>query len=195
MTPIIINMIISPKKILELNKKHNIISNLCDRELNNPEGAGFDLRVGEVYEISGEGFLGVTERDTPKIKKIADIKTHKGITLKPGAYVLVKTIEEVNLPKDPIEINSKKALLAQDFYPRTSLQRSGIILLSGKTDPGYHGPLTLALKNLGPCNFKLELGARFANAVFRTMEGPLARKYEGQWKGGRVATKGKETQN
>ena len=187
-------MIISPKTILELNKKHNIISGLCDRELNNPEGAGFDLRIGEIYEISGDGFLGVTERDTPKINMIAD-KNSKGIVLKPGAYILFKTMETVNLPKNPIIINGEKVLLVQDFYPRTTLQRSGVLLISGKADPGYNGPLTLAMKNLGNSNLKIEIGARVCNAVFRTMAGDLARKYEGQWQGGRVATTKKEKMN
>ena len=45
-------MIISAKKILELNKKYRLIENLAERELN-PEGLGIDVRVGEVYRLEG----------------------------------------------------------------------------------------------------------------------------------------------
>jgi hypothetical protein len=38
--------------------------------LKNPEGAGFDLRVGEIYKIKGKGFLGVEERETPNAEKV-----------------------------------------------------------------------------------------------------------------------------
>jgi deoxycytidine triphosphate deaminase len=46
-------MILSAKKILELNEKYKIIENLSERELN-PEGVGIDVRVGEVYKIKGK---------------------------------------------------------------------------------------------------------------------------------------------
>lgn len=66
-------MIISARKIIELNKKYNLIENLSERELN-PEGVGIDVRVGEVYKLKGAGFLGVKERRTPEVEKIADAK-------------------------------------------------------------------------------------------------------------------------
>ena len=42
-------MIISAKKIIELNKKYKLIENLSERELT-PEDVGIDIRVGEVYK-------------------------------------------------------------------------------------------------------------------------------------------------
>lgn len=190
-------MIVSSRKILELNEKHNLIENLSSRELENPEGVGFDLRAGEVYKLEGEGFLGVTERKSPEIVKVADIKTgDKELVLKPGDYVLVKTMEKVNVPGEKISIDGEKERhLMIDVYPRSTLQRCGIYFRGTKTDPGYFGELTFALANLSSCNFKLELGARFANIVFKQVIGDLSRAYEGQWKGGRVATSEKEKQN
>jgi len=193
-------MIISAKKVLELNEKYNLIENLSDREKNNPEGVGFDVRVGEVYKIKGSCFLGVEERKTPEIEKIADIRENnenKFITLNKGDYVLIKTIEKVNLPGEKIEIEQNKTprLLMIDAYPRSTLQRCGIYFRGTKTDPGYEGELTFALANLGNCEFKLELGARFANIVFKEVIGDLAREYQGQWNKGRVATKETEKQN
>ena len=44
-------MKISALKILELNSQYNLLGDLAERELNNPEGVGVDLRVGSVHNI------------------------------------------------------------------------------------------------------------------------------------------------
>lgn len=49
-------MIIGPEQLLKLVKKIKLVDGLSQRELTNPEGAGFDLRLGEVYRISGDAF-------------------------------------------------------------------------------------------------------------------------------------------
>ena len=41
-------MILGPAKLLELVHKKKLVEGLSDRELTNPEGAGFDLRLGVV---------------------------------------------------------------------------------------------------------------------------------------------------
>lgn len=190
-------MILSAKKTLELNKKHKLIEGLSERETNNPEGVGIDLRVGSVYELVGEGFLGETERKTPDIKKIADIKDGKReVVLKPGDFVLVTTIETVNLPAEKITVEggTKPTHLIANVHPRSTLQRSGIYFRGTKTDPGYHGQLTFALANLSKSPFRLELGARIVNIVFEQVIGDIHRAYEGQWQGGRVSAEKKEKQ-
>ena len=63
-------MILGVDKLLELVEEKKLVENLCDRELNNPEGTGFDLRVGEFFKIKGKGFLGETERKTCDIESI-----------------------------------------------------------------------------------------------------------------------------
>lgn len=60
-------MVISPKKVLELNTKYHFIEGLAERELN-PEGLGIDIRVGEVYLLRGGGFLGVDHRKTSDVE-------------------------------------------------------------------------------------------------------------------------------
>src|SRR4026208_808707 len=94
-------MVLGPKLLLKLVKTKNLVENLSERELTNPEGAGFDLRLGEVYTISGKAFLGVTERHTADIKLVAKFeegKTNK-VIIKPGDFLLTKTIESVNMPE------------------------------------------------------------------------------------------------
>ncbi len=191
-------MILSAKKVMELNKKYALIENLSDREALDSEGVGIDIRVGEVYKLEGEGFLGVSDRKTPGERKIADIKSgDKEVTLEPRDYVLVKTIEKVNIPSEKIVIEegAEPAHIMLDVHPRSTLQRCGIYLMATKTDPGYSGELIFALTNLGGSPFRLELGARIANVTFEQVVGDIVRAYSGQWKGGRVSAKKTEKQN
>jgi len=191
-------MALSAVKILELNQKYNLIEGLSDRELNNPEGVGIDIRVGEVYEIEGDGFLGVTERKMPNIKMIASItKGDKQVIMNPGDYLLVKTIEKFNIPGEKVEVEKGvHKYLTPVINPRSTLQRCGVGLFKTKTDPGYSGELTFGIANLGKQKFTFELGARMFNVLIQEVTGEISRAYSGQNQGGRVTSDGKkETQN
>lgn len=181
-------MILGIKKLHELVKEINLVENLCERELNSPEGAGFDLRMGEVYKLEGDGFLGVEERDTPEIELLAKNETEKEekenyFIFEPGKYYLIKTIEKVNLP----------TTLSGIIFPRTTLFRSGLGLFNGVVQPGYSGELTFGICNLGKSNIKVSFGARVVHITFHEVNGE-GNQYRGQWQGGRVSTEGKETQ-
>lgn len=179
-------MILGPKKLLQLVKEQQLVAHLDERELTNPEGAGFDLRLGSVHKIiGGAAFLGITERETPTIETISEFDKAKKqqITIKPGEFRLLTTIEEVNLPED-ITVN---------FKPRTTTFRSGLILRTGNGAPGYKGKLTFAAHNAGPLPIVMELGCRFVHAQFEWVDGGGS-KYRGQWQGGRVTTGKREVQ-
>ena len=181
-------MILGIKKLHDLVKEKKLVENLCERELNSPEGAGFDLRMGEVYNLEGNGFLGLEERDTPDIKLIAKHEPEKNekdnyFIFEPGQYYLIKTIEKVNLPTS----------LSGIIFPRTTLFRSGLGLFNGVVQPGYSGELTFGICNLGKSNIKVSFGARVVHITFHEVLGE-GNQYRGQWQGGRVATDGKETQ-
>ena len=179
-------MILGPKKLLQLVKKINLVENLDKRELTTPEGAGFDLRLGELYQLKGgKAFLGEFERETPKLKlkiKYQRSKINK-ITIEPGEFYIATTIEKVNTPLD-ITIN---------FKPRTTTFRSGLFLRTGNVAPGYCGKLTFAIKNEGPIPVTLEMGCRIVHAQFYQVEGG-GTQYKGQWQGGRVTTRKREKQ-
>lgn len=182
-----------------------LVEGLCERELKNPEGCGFDLRLGKVWKIKGEGYLGVEERKTCSVELISEfisgasrgfpsrrgiLKTLRenesatpGVLIKPGDFYLVTTIEKVNLPKNLVGI----------IKPRSTLQRMGIYVRTTQVAPGYCGELTFALKNVGPCNVKVDLGARIVHIMFAEVAGKTA-LYRGQWKGGRVTVREKERQ-
>jgi deoxycytidine triphosphate deaminase len=176
-------MIISPKQLLKLVKSKKLVDGLSERELTNPEGAGFDLRLGEVYKISGKAFLGEVHRQTPDIESIAVFGKHKSIKIKPGDFFLVKTIEKINLPID----------LSAVILPRTTTFRSGLFLRTGPVQPGYKGELTFGLKNEGPITVEIEMGARFAHILFHEIKG-VGSQYRGQWQGGRVSATKREKQ-
>src|SRR5260221_12979955 len=156
-------MILSPKTLLKLVKKDKLVENLSERELTNPEGTGFDLRLGEVFKISGSAFLGETHRKTPDIESVMvyDEKKPKAIKIKPGDFFLVKTIEKLNCPLD----------LAAVILPRTTTFRSGLFIRTGPVQPGYSGELTFGLKNEGPVTVDIEMGARFVRILFDEIKG------------------------
>jgi deoxycytidine triphosphate deaminase len=178
-------MILGAKKILELVKTQKLVENLSERELQNPEGAGFDLRVGELYRIKGKGFLGVEERETPGMELAAKYEKGKNIKieLEPRTYYAMKTIESVNMPDDLLAI----------MTPRSTLFRSGVYIFGGQTPPGYKGGLTMGICNFRDEKFELEMGARVVHIIFFEVKGE-SNLYKGQWQGGRVTTDKKEKQ-
>ncbi len=178
-------MILGPRELLKLVRTKKLVEGLSERELTNPEGAGFDLRLGEVYKISGDAFLGETHRKTAEIELVEEYieGETRSILIKPGDFFLVTTIESVNTPLD-ITVN---------FKPRTTTFRSGLFLRTGNVGPGYKGKLTFGLKNEGPIPVTIEMGARFVHAQFEQVLGGGS-QYRGQWQGGRVTTRRKERQ-
>ena len=179
-------MILGPKHLLELVKTKKLVVGLSARELTNPEGAGFDLRIGEVHKIvGGTAFLGEEERQTPDIETVLKYsKTKKkSITIFPNEFYLITTIEKVNLPKD----------ITANFKPRTTTFRSGLFLRTGNVAPGYKGALSFAIKNEGPLPVTIEMGARIVHIQFHWVDGG-GNMYRGQWQGGRVAATKKEKQ-
>lgn len=186
-------MVLGTEELLKLVKSHKLVTGLSERELTTPEGAGFDLRLGEVWEVLGQGFLGVEERESTKLKLVASAtrshldevspRKRKVVSLKSGKYYVVKTVEDLNLPEN----------IQVVFRPRSTLYRSGVALFSGNASPGYCGGINVGLINFGPKPFKIELGARFIHAIFLEVKGGT-HLYRGQWQGGRTQTKGKEKQ-
>lgn len=178
-------MVLGPKQLLQLVKKIKLVENLSERELTNPEGAGFDLRLSEVYKISGKAFLGVSERHTADVELVEkfDKKNNREVTINPGDFFLIKTIETVNMPED----------LTASITPRSTTYRSGLVIRTGNVPPGYSGGLTFGFKNEGPVPVTIEMGARIVHIQFHEVKGG-GNMYRGQWQGGRVTATKKEKQ-
>lgn len=175
-------MIYSPAALMQEISEGKIIRNLSQRELIQPEGVGFDLRLKNLAEIChGSGSLLVDTRRTPTssvVEANCDI-----YLLQPGKCYLATTIEEFDLPNT----------LAAVFFPRSTLFRSGVSFHSSVLPPGYVGPMTFSLINHHTEPFEIEKGSRFAHAVFQSVQGDVA-AYKGQWQGGRVSQPKNERQ-
>lgn len=178
-------MILGVDKLLELVKKEKLVEGLCERELKNPEGSGFDLCLGKVSEISGQGFMGLIERTSANSKLIFefDKKNKQSIIIKPGESYLVTTLEKVNLPQN----------LTANMWLRSTLYRSGIIMSGGNVAPGYSGELSFLFFNAGQAEMEIELGARIIHILFYEITG-TGNAYRGQWQDGRITSNKKEKQ-
>jgi len=129
--------------------------------------------------------MGLTERDSANAEQVLEFDPNKkqSILMQPGEAYLVTTREKVNLPQN----------LTANMTLRGTLYRSGIIMSGGNSAPGYSGELSFLLFNAGKAEMEIELGARIVHIMFFEVDGQTA-KYRGQWKGGRIATAGKEVQ-
>lgn len=178
-------MVLGIDKLLKLVKNQKLVENLCERELTNPEGAGFDLCLGKVHRIFGKGFMGLTERDSANAEQVLEFDPNKRqvILFQPGDAYLVTTREKINLPQN----------LTANITLRGTLYRSGMIMSGGNSAPGYSGELSFLLHNAGKAEMEIELGARIVHIMFFEVDGQTG-EYRGQWKGGRIATSKPETQ-
>ena len=178
-------MVLGIKELHRLTKEQKLVEGLSERELINPEGAWFDLRIGELYEITGQGFLGVAERETPEMKLMAKYEENKTteVQLKPNVYYLMKTVENVNMPENLLAI----------MTPRSTLFRSGVYIFGGQVPPGYQGGLNMGIYNYRDTDFRLEMGSRVVHIMFFEIKGE-GNMYRGQWQGGRITTEQKEAQ-
>lgn len=179
-------MILGHSELQKLIKSHNLITGLSKRDKENPEGCVFDLQLDKVFKLKGDAFIGIEERETPDTTEVASFDPNKktSFVFKPGKYYLVKTKEEIKLPDN----------IAALFKPRSTAFRTGLVLRTGIANPGFQGPLYFGLKNEGPVDVKVELGARFASVIFFEVKGKPVHEYRGQWQGGRDTTKGREKQ-
>ena len=145
------------------------------------EGTTVDLRLGAAYRPVGPARLLRETRVTPKIETLMDIESEPDgvLLIEPGDYLLVKTIETVNMPTD----------LFAYLRPRTTMIRSGLALETAFVSPNYQGYLTVGLKHQGLYPVELQMGFRILCIAFYPIDGEAV-PYRGVWQGGRVSTDG-----
>jgi deoxycytidine triphosphate deaminase len=161
-------MILGKKAIEKLIKEEKLLE---DYDAKNIEGAGYDLRVSKFYATEGGTCLKKDYRRLPEIKEIPESL----ILLKPNEYILIETMEKVNMP----------ANVAARVLNRSSLFRSGCSTFNAFVDPGFRGTLTFGLKNISDHEFSLEKGAKVAQIVFEEVKGGTE-LYNGKYQGGKV---------
>ena len=159
------------ERIKELIKTKKLLENVDEK---NVQPAGVDLRVKCIYRLNSGGFIGIKNRRSPDVEVVADNEGEK-FTLKPNEFVLVETMEKVNMPNDLLAI----------ILPRSSLFRCGVSLHTAVVDPGFIGTLTFGMKNLSEHPFEIEIGARIGQIVFEEVKGNR-KLYNGRYQGGKV---------
>ena len=163
--------VIGYEEILKLIKQKSLIENVGEKNI---QPSGIDLRVKCIYRLKNGGFLGVDDRNTPDVDNVSDRLGEK-FKLEPNEFVLVETIEKVNMPKDVMAI----------ILPRSSLFRCGVSLHTAVVDPGFVGTLTFGMKNLSEFPFEIEIGSKIGQIVFETVKGNV-KLYDGKYQGGKV---------
>ncbi len=191
-------MILSALKVLELNEEHDLIGNLSEMQLNNPEGTVLDLRIGSVVRPIGDSYLPADlperKRYSPKTEPVGDFNADgfKRITMVPGEYLLVATIEVIHAPPYKIKFDKffPEMFLVPKISPRSSLQRGCVSLHHTGTTPGYKGVLAFGMMNNGKHDFHFDLGARLFSVEYYPVIGDINRPYSGQHQGGRLTSQG-----
>lgn len=177
-----LTMIIPPRAVLKSKRTVNAVANLSSREVDSPEGVGFDLRLSSVHVISGRGALLEGPRKTSSAKKVEPDES--GVYfLMPRLWYLVSTVETMDLPLD----------LAGLVFPRSTLFRSGVALHTSVVPPGYVGPLSFGLSVAMEEGFEIAENARFCHLVLMQVARG-ATKYKGQWNYGRLIADSEEDQ-
>ncbi|MBD3260449.1 MAG: hypothetical protein GF334_02005 [Candidatus Altiarchaeales archaeon] len=134
------------------------------------ESAGYDLRAGRFYRLNSRAKM-ADERVMPEAGELLDDE----LKLSPGDYVLVESLEKVNIPVD----------LCARILPKSSLFRCGGSLETALVDPGFSGTLTMGLSYNAGYSLTVLRNAKIAQIVFEKVEGQ-AKAYDGRFQGGRV---------
>ena len=144
-----------PKNLIKLMIKCGLL--LENAELDYVQGSSYDLRLGMEYFHNG------------LIKTLDDQEPF--ITLNPGDYAIVSSLETANFPKD----------IAGKFDLSVGLFCRGIILSNGpQVDPGFKGKLFCLLFNSSNRKIQLKLKQHYATIEFLKLFEPT-KPYKGKY--------------
>jgi dCTP deaminase len=115
--------------------------------------ASIDVRLAEEFkEIDGEPFYMIT----------------RGGHIEPGECLLGSLVERVNVPANMVARIEGKSSWARRFLTVHS---------AGYIDPGFHGDITLELKNDSPKSIPLQPGVLIAQVSFSLLTEDALRPY------------------
>ena len=157
-------MIISIDEVMELCDRNPPLIESVTKEQFDEAHVGIDLRLGSIYNLPPKSrvLLGAGNRRNTTEAVPIEIMNYKSqkigtpFVMKPNMFILVETLEKLNLGHDIVAIT----------FPRTTLHTSGVFISTCVDHPKYSGNLIFGMSNNGPCNFTIELGARFIHILF-----------------------------
>lgn len=163
-------MIITDGEIKEAIKNKEIFLSPISEESIQP--ASYDMRLGDNAIISKTVSLEELHKkvENKEIGEI-DVKDKKTLTIPPGAFALLTTLEKVKL--------SKK--YAGHIGMRSYFTRKGLILLSGiQIDPGFEGHLVLGACNLSPRSLEIRYGDPICTIEFHRLNKEVLKAYSSE---------------
>src|SRR5665213_3883701 len=152
-------MILSHQQIKEYCKKGEI--SITPYDESQIQGASYDLRVGD-------------QGGTTSGKKLVRINETGFLTIKPGDFAIIITLEQINLG----------AQYVGRFGLRSKFARKGLIATTGpQIDPGFHGRLTLGVTNLTPQTVSIPYKDDILTLELHRLEEPAEHPYSGPYQG------------
>jgi len=161
----IISMLFSKEDI----KNRLVISPVLNLdEQVNPGSGSIDLRLGCVFKIPKRSQIGILDplsgsyiEEKEKYFEILYVNIGETFILHPRQFVLGQTLEWIRLPN----------YLCGYIVGRSSWGRDGLIIATASgVHPGFSGPLTLELTNLGEIPIKLYPGLSYAQLFIHTID-------------------------
>jgi len=163
-------LLISDAEILDaIGKKEIEIKKFSKDQL---EPASYDMRLGDKAIVSRtiklEEFK--KEVEAEEVKEI-NVKDAGSITIPPGAFALLTTLESIKLTRR----------YAGHIGMRSYYSRKGLILLSGlQIDPGFEGVLVLGTCNLSPRSITIEYGDSLCTVEIHKLSREASKSYSGE---------------
>ena len=151
-------MILGDREIAKLEHEHSIPP--CSHRFINP--ASLNVRIGTSFLVPRRKlFGGVALGSVVKYKRIV-LEENGVFKLRPGQFALATTMERIELPRG----------LAAFVQGRSSIGRAGLTVQNaGYIDPGFHGHITLELKNETRNTILIRPGYPVAQIVFEEARG------------------------
>lgn len=167
-------MILGDREIAKLELGQHIPA--CSRPFINP--ASLNVRIGTSFLVPRHKMLGgVALGDKVNYKRIM-LRDGEVFKLRPGQFALATTMERIDLPRG----------LAAFVQGRSSIGRAGLTVQNaGFIDPGFHGHITLELKNETHNTIIIRPGYPVAQIVFEEARG-VDTLYHGKYNNQQEAT-------
>ncbi len=147
----------------------NFITNLVSQGQIQP--AGVDLSLRKVFKLKSHLTLGRERRSLPEFEEV-EPGSDGWWYLSQGVYKVMFN-EVVSVPEDYVAL----------CFPRSTLLRSGVLLVCTVWDPGYVGRGEALLHVMNPYGLKIERCTPVAQLVFVKLLKKPSRTYKGIYRG------------
>ena len=145
--------------------------------------ASIDLILDAIIRVQKPGTAGITLDPTEldvnsyinNYTDEVDIASINGYTLKPGSFIIGKTVETVGLSNR----------LSGRVEGRSRLARLGVgvHITAPKIDPGFHNQITLEIFHIGNTDVEISSGMTICTLLIERLGHPAGSGYHGMFQG------------